>query len=57
MDFDDIKSKVAEHKDQIDKGLEKAGGLVKGKLHHDNEVDEGVEKAKDAIDRLNDDAK
>ena len=55
MNFDDIKDKLAENKDKVGQGLEKAGDFVKDKFHHDDQVDQGVEKAKDALDKLNED--
>ena len=55
MDFDKIKDTIADHKKQVNEGLEKAGGLVKDKFHHDEQVDEGVQKAQDAIDKLKSD--
>jgi hypothetical protein len=54
MDFDDIKDKLAEQKDKVEDGLEKAGDFIKDKFGHDEQVDQGVEKAKDVIEKLDD---
>lgn len=54
MDFDDIKHKVAEQKDKVEEGLEKAGDFVKDKFGHDDQVDTGIDKAKDAVEKLDD---
>ena len=52
MDFSDIKGKLAENKDKIEEGLDKAAEFAKGKVHgHDAQIDEGVEKAKDFIEK------
>ena len=54
MDFGEIKDKILGHRDQVDKGIDKAGDVVKDKVGHEEQVDQGVEKAKEAVDKLDD---
>lgn len=50
VDFDNVKNKLGEHKDKVEKGLDKAGEAAKQKFDgHDDKIDQGVQKAKDAL--------
>ncbi|TSE01398.1 antitoxin [Skermania sp. ID1734] len=47
MNFDSIKKKLGEHKDQVDQGLDKAADAAKQRFEgHDDQIDQAVEKAK-----------
>jgi hypothetical protein len=44
-DFDDIKKFAAEHDEQVDEGLEKAGDAAGGKFGHEEQIDKAVDWA------------
>lgn len=50
MNFDNIKNKLVGSKDQVEKGLGKAGDMAKAKFGHDKEVDKGVDAANHYLD-------
>jgi hypothetical protein len=53
MNFDELKNQAEgllhDHKDQVAEGLDKAAGLLKGKIGHDNEVDKAEGFLKDQL--------
>jgi len=55
--FDDLKNKakemVAENRDRIEEGLDKAGDMIKERTggKHDDKIDQGLDKAKEGLDR------
>jgi hypothetical protein len=51
VDFSDIKNKLIEERDSVEKALEKTGDAVKAKFGHDDQVDKGVAAANDYLDR------
>lgn len=47
--LDDIKKAAADHDDQIDSGLDKAGDAAKSKVDgHDDQIDKTVDKGQSA---------
>ena len=47
--LDDIKNAAADHDDQVDSGLDKAGDAVKSKVDgHDDQIDKAVDKGQSA---------
>lgn len=52
--FDKLKDAVVEHKDEVDKGIEKAEVLAKEKLpdNMDGKAGMAADKAEEAIDKL-----
>jgi MT0933-like antitoxin protein len=51
MNFDDIKDKLVEEKDSVEKALGKVGDAAKAKFGHDEQVDKGVAAADDYLDK------
>ena len=51
MNFDDIKDKLVEEKDSVEKALGKVGDAAKAKFGHDDQVDKGVGAANDYLDK------
>ena len=51
MNFDDIKDKLVEEKDSVEKALGKVGDAAKAKFGHDDQVDKGVASANDYLDK------
>ena len=51
MNFDDIKDKLVEEKDSVEKALGKVGDAAKAKFGHDDEVDKGVGATSDYLDK------
>ena len=51
---DKLTDEVDQHGDKIERGLDKAAGLIDDKTggKHTDKIDAGVEKAKDALDNL-----
>jgi hypothetical protein len=48
--LDDLKQAAADHDDQVDAGLDKAGDAAKDKVEgHDDQIDAAVDKAQDAM--------
>ncbi len=50
MDFNNLKQKLVGSRDQVGKGLGKAGGMAKAKFGHDKEIDKGIGAANTYLD-------
>ena len=51
MNFDDIKDKLVEEKDGVEKALGKVGDAAKAKFGHDDQIDKGVDAANSYLDK------
>jgi hypothetical protein len=50
MDFNRLKTKLIDSKDQVSKGLGKAGDMAKSRFGHASEIDKGVAAADNYLD-------
>jgi MT0933-like antitoxin protein len=49
VDFDDVKDFASKHDEQVDQGLEKAGGAAGERFGHQEQIDSAVDKAQGAV--------
>lgn len=50
MNFDNLKNKLVQSRDQVEKGLGKAGGMAKTRFGHDKQIDQGINAANTYLD-------